>query len=208
VSRLEFLLANTVPAPVPLVPRIVLRQTEDDPFDLWERTGGEVPYWAFPWAGGQALARYVLDRPETVAGRRVLDIASGSGLVAIAAALAGARSVTAVDIDPLAVLAVGVNAEANHAAVTAVLADVLDTDGGNADVVLAGDVCYDPDMTARVLPFTTRAALRGADVLLGDPGRDFFPRTGMELLTRYDVPDTGRVESLDITPTSVWRRLA
>lgn len=208
MSRLEFLLANTVAAPVPLVPTVVLRQTEDDPFDLWERIGGEVPYWAFPWAGGQALARYVLDRPETVAGRRVLDIASGSGLVAIAAALAGARSVTAVDIDPFAVLAVGVNAQANHAAVTAVLSDVLDTDGGNADVVLAGDVCYDPDMTARVLPFTTRAVLRGADVLLGDPGRDFFPRTGMQRLARYDVPGTGRVESREVTPTSVWRRLA
>ena len=208
MTRLEFLLANTTAAPVPLVPEITLRQYEDDPFDLWERTGGEVPFWAFPWAGGQALARYVLDRPETVAGRRVLDIASGSGVVAIAAALAGARSVTAVDIDPFAVLAVGVNAEANRAAVTAVLADVLDTDGGPADVVLAGDVCYDPDMTARVLPFTARAVRRGADVLLGDPGRDFFPRTGVERLAGYDVPGTGLVESRDVTPATVWRRLA
>lgn len=207
MTGLDFLLANTVAAPVPLVPEITLRQTEADPFDLWERTGGEVPFWAFPWAGGQALARWVLDHPESVAGRRVLDVASGSGLVAVAAALAGARSVTAVDVDPLAVLAVGVNAEANHATVAAVLADVLDGDGADARVVLAGDVCYDPDLTARVLPFTARAAARGADVLLGDPGRDYFPRTGFDRLARFDVPATGALEGRDVTPTSVWRRL-
>jgi len=104
---------------VPLVPEITLRQTDDDPFALWERAGVEVPFWAFAWAGGQALARYVLDHPDVVAGRRVLDLASGSGLVAVAAALAGASSVTATDIDPLAVLAIGVNAEANGVTVTA-----------------------------------------------------------------------------------------
>jgi predicted nicotinamide N-methyase len=207
VSTLDFLLANTRLSAVPLVPEIALRQTDGDPFDLWELTGGDVPYWAFPWAGGQALARYVLDHPAVVAGKRVLDIASGSGLVAIAAALAGARSVTAADIDPIAVLAIGVNADANQAGVTAVLADVLDTDGDGADVVLAGDVCYDSDMTARVLPFTDRATERGADVLLGDPGREFFPRTGVERLARYDVPATGRLESADVTASTVWRRV-
>lgn len=201
---LDFVLANTRPAPVPLVPEITLRQTEDDPFTLWERGGGDVPYWAFPWAGGQALARYVMDEPGVVAGRRVLDLATGSGLVAIAAALAGAAEVTAVDVDPLAVLAAGVNAELNGVRVTAVRADVLDADPGAAQVVLAGDVCYDADMTARVLPFLDRAA-RTATVLLGDPGREYFPRTGCRRLAEYEVPATGRLESRDRTRTTVWR---
>ncbi len=200
----DFVLANTRPAPVPLAQEITLRQTEDDPFTLWERTGGDVPYWAFAWAGGQALARYVLDHPAIVAGRRVLDIASGSGLVAIAAALAGASAVRAVDVDPLAVLAIGVNAQTNGVTIAAELADVLDSTGGDADVVLAGDVCYDVDMVARVLPFVARAT--ATDVLLGDPGREYFPRTGFERLADYDVPDTGRLESRDSTRTTVWRR--
>lgn len=202
--RLGFVLANTRPAPVPLVPEITLRQTGDDPFTLWERSGGDVPYWAFPWAGGQALARYVMDEPGVVAGRRVLDLATGSGLVAIAAALAGAAEVTAVDVDPLAVLAAGVNAELNGVRVTAVRADILDADPGAAQVVLAGDVCYDADMTARVLPFLDRAA-RTATVLLGDPGREYFPRTGCRRLAEYEVPATGRLESRDRTRTTVWR---
>jgi predicted nicotinamide N-methyase len=204
VPGLDFVLANTRPAPVPLVPEITLRQTDDDPFTLWERGGGDVPYWAFPWAGGQALARYVLDTPAVVAGRRVLDLATGSGLVAIAAALAGAAEVRAVDVDPLAVLAVGVNAELNGVPVTVELADVLAGDAGTAEVVLAGDVCYDVDMTARVLPFLDRAA-RTATVLLGDPGREHFPRTGCRRLAGYEVPGTGQVESRDRTPTTVWR---
>jgi predicted nicotinamide N-methyase len=200
----DFVLANTRAAPVPLTPEITLRQTDDDPFTLWERTGGDVPYWAFAWVGGQAVARYVLDHPAIVAGRRVLDLASGSGLVAIAAALAGASAVRAVDVDPLAVLAIGVNAQVNGVDVTAELADVLDSAGGDADVVLAGDVCYDRDMAARVLPFVARAT--AADVLVGDPGREYFPRTGFERLADYDVPDTGRLESRDSTRTTVWRR--
>jgi predicted nicotinamide N-methyase len=206
VTGLDFVLANTRAVAVPLVPEITLRQTDDDPFALWERAGVEVPFWAFAWAGGQALARYVLDHPDVVAGRRVLDLASGSGLVAVAAALAGASAVTATDVDPLAVLAIGVNAEANGVTVTALLADVLDSAGGEADVVLAGDVCYDVDMVRLVLPFLERAAARGALVLVGDPGREYFPRTGFERLAGYQVPATGRLESRDVTPTTVWRR--
>lgn len=200
---LDLVLANTRPRPVPLVPEITLRQTDDDPFALWERLGGDVPYWAFAWVGGQALARYVLDNPSVVAGRRVLDFASGSGLVAIAAAAAGAADVTAVDVDPLAALAIGVNARANAVAVTTVVADLLDTDGGGADVILAGDVCYDRDMAARVLPFLARAR---ADVLIGDPGRGYLPRTGFTELARYKVPVTRTLEGRDTTPTTVWRR--
>lgn len=203
VPGLDFVLANTRPRPVPLVPEIVLRQTDADPFALWERTGGDVPYWAFAWVGGQALARYVLDNPACVAGRRVLDFASGSGLVAIAAALAGAAAVTAVDIDPLAALAIGVNASANGAGVTVLREDILDSGAGDAEVVLAGDVCYDVDMAARVVPFLARVR---ADVLLGDPGRGHLPKTGFTRLATYTVPVTRVLEGRETTPTAVWRR--
>lgn len=203
VPGLDFVLANTRPRPVPLVPEIVLRQTDADPFALWERTGGDVPYWAFAWVGGQALARYVLDNPACVAGRRVLDFASGSGLVAIAAALAGAAAVTAVDVDPLAALAIGVNASANGAGVTVLREDILDSGAGDAEVVLAGDVCYDVDMAARVVPFLARVR---ADVLLGDPGRGHLPKTGFTRLATYTVPVTRVLEGRDTTRTAVWRR--
>jgi predicted nicotinamide N-methyase len=216
VDAVEFVLANTRPDAAPLVPEVALRLA-DEPFALWERTGtalpsAALPYWAFAWAGGQALARHVLDHPDLVAGRRVLDLASGSGLVAIAAALAGAVDVTAVDVDPLAVAAIGVNAAACGVTVTACCADVLDVAeppafAVSAEVVLAGDVCYDRDMAERVVPFVSRAADRGALVLLGDPGRAHFPTTGFEALSRHDVPVTGVLEAEDTTPTTVWRRL-
>jgi predicted nicotinamide N-methyase len=188
-----------------MVPEITLRLA-DEPFELWERTGEDVPYWAFAWVGGQALARHVLDNPELVAGRHVLDVASGSGLVAVAAALAGAASVTAVDVDPLAVLAIGVNADANGVRLTARCADLLATDV-SADVVLAGDVCYDPDMAARVLPFLARTAAAGTVVLVGDPGRGYLPDTGFARLATYRVPLTRVLEGRETTPTTVWRRL-
>jgi predicted nicotinamide N-methyase len=205
LSASDVVLANTRPQPVPLVPEITLRCADDDPFAVWERTGADVPYWAFPWAGGQALARYLLDHPAAVAGRRVLDLASGSGLVAIAAALAGAAGVTAVDIDPLAIAAVGLNATANGVTVTARLADLLDSPAPAVDVLLAGDVCYDVDLTARILPFVRRAAAAGATVLLGDPGRDYFPSTGFHRVAGYAVPGTARLESRAVTPATVWR---
>jgi predicted nicotinamide N-methyase len=163
-----------------------------------------MPYWAFAWPGGQALARHVLDHPELVAGRRVLDLASGSGLVAIAAALAGA-TVTATDVDPLAVRAIELNAAANGTQVTARDVDILDTDGSDADVILAGDVCYDRAMTARVLPFLAHAAARGIRVLVGDPGRPHFPTTGFHALATYSVPATGALEADDTTRTTVWQ---
>jgi predicted nicotinamide N-methyase len=202
---LDFVLANTRPRPVPLVPEITLRLA-DEPFELWERTGEDVPYWAFAWVGGQALARHVLDHPALVAGRQVLDLASGSGLVAIAAALAGAASVTAVDVDPLAVLAIGVNAQANGVPMTVRCADLLTTEV-SSDVVLAGDVCYDPDMAGRVLPFLATTATAGPTVLVGDPGRGYLPNTGFERLATYQVPLTSVLEGRETTPTTVWRRL-
>ena len=199
----DFVLANTEPGHAPLVPEITLRLA-DEPFALWERAS-TLPYWAFAWPGGQALARYVLDHRDLVAGRRVLDLASGSGLVAIAAALAGASAVTATDVDPLAVRAIEVNAQANGTHVSARGIDVLDTDGDDAEVILAGDVCYDRAMADRVLPFLARAAARGIQVLVGDPGRAHFPKTGFHALATYSVPVTGVLEAHDTTPTTVWQ---
>jgi len=199
----DFVIANTEPGHAPLVPEITLRLA-DEPFALWERAN-TLPYWAFAWAGGQALARYVLDHRAVVAGRQVLDLASGCGLVAIAAALAGATAVTATDVDPLAVRAIEVNAQANGTQVTAARTDVLDTDGGDAELILAGDVCYDRAMADRVLPFLARAAARGIQVLVGDPGRAHFPTTGFHALATYSVPVTGVLEAHDTTPTTVWQ---
>lgn len=200
----RFVLATTRPGTPPFVPEVVLRLAEE-PFALWERGGGEPPYWAFAWAGGQALARHVLDRPGLVAGRSVLDVATGGGIVAVAAALAGARTVAAVDVDDRAVAAVALNAAANGVDVAARCEDVLDGDGGAAEVVLAGDVCYDRAMAGRVTAFAARARARGAVVLLGDPGRAHFPTSGFRVVGRYVVPSTGVLEARDATPTTVWQ---
>ncbi|PZF93326.1 class I SAM-dependent methyltransferase [Micromonospora endophytica] len=197
-------------APVAFVPEVRLHQA-DEPIGLWELTEGEFrsdqppPFWAFAWAGGQGLARYVTDHPQLVAGRRVLDLAAGSGLVAIAAARAGAAAVRAVEIDKLAVAAVALNAEANGVRVDAELADVLDDDAGGAEVVLAGDVFYSEVMTNRVLRFLLRAARGGAQVLVGDPGRAFLPRERFDELASYDVPVSEALESVRVKRTTVWQ---
>jgi predicted nicotinamide N-methyase len=202
-------------APVPFVPEIQLHQA-DEPIGLWELTEGEFrseqppPFWAFAWAGGQALARHVLDDPATVAGRRVLDLASGSGLVAIAAARAGAAAVRAVDIDPLAVAAIGVNAAANGVSVTAERADLLDVDAvpdgaGDAEVILVGDAFYSRAMADRMLRFLLRAARGGARVLIGDPGRAYLPRDRFDPLIRYEVPVPVALESVASKATTVWQ---
>jgi predicted nicotinamide N-methyase len=196
-------------APVAFVPEVRLHQA-DEPIGLWELTEGEFrsqqppPFWAFAWAGGQGLARYLLDHPETVAGRRVFDLASGSGLVAIAAALAGAAEVRAVEIDARAVAAIELNAQANGVAVTAVLDDVLDGDARGAEVVLAGDVFYSQAMADRMLRFLRRAAREGARVLVGDPDRAFLPRTVFRRLANYTVPVPEALESVRVKSTTVW----
>jgi predicted nicotinamide N-methyase len=205
-----FVRSHTRLAAVPFVPEVRLHLA-DDAIELWERTeeetGGQQPppFWAFAWAGGQALARYVLDNPDLVAGRTVFDLASGSGLVAIAAARAGAAAVTANEIDPLAIAAVHANAAANDTAVTATLGDLLAGDAGGADVVLAGDVFYSKPMTDRVLPFLERAAARGATVLVGDPGRAYLPRDRFEAVAGYEVPVTRALENAESKTTTVWR---
>lgn len=180
--------------------------------ELWEgveveagRTGLEPPFWAFAWPGGQVLARYVLDHPEVVAGRSVLDMASGSGMVAIAAARAGAGSVRAVDVDHLAVAAVEANAAANGESVSVALEDVLDGDGGEAEVVLAGDVFYHQHMGERMMACFERAAARGALVLVGDPGRTHLPVDRLERVTAYDVPVLADLEDAELKRSTVWR---
>jgi predicted nicotinamide N-methyase len=207
----DFVRANTRLAPVPFLPELVLHQA-DEPIELWERTeeaGGEQPppFWAFAWAGGQALARHLLDDPGLVSGRAVLDLATGSGLVAVAAARAGARPVTANDIDPLSLAAAEANAEANRVQVRTVEGDLLSTGYAEADVILAGDVFYSREMTGRVLPFLRKAAGRGALVLVGDPGRAYLPTDGMIRRATYDVPVIEALESVPVRRTSVWQVL-
>ena len=175
---------------LPLVPEVQLYLAEDA-IVWWARMEAHVgtklpaPFWASAWLGGQALARYVLDHPDVVAGRRVLDVASGSGLVAIAASLAGAAEVLANDIDPYAVTAIAMNAAANNVTISSFCGDLLDGDGGDAEVVLAGDVFYDTPMAAAVAGFLRRAVARGATVLVGDPGRDDLPGDAMEIVATY-----------------------
>ena len=206
----DFVAAHTRPATPPMLPELRLWLAEDA-IALWERTeeatgrvGLPPPFWAFAWAGGQALARFVLDHPDEVRGRRVLDVAAGSGVVAIAACRAGAADVTATEVDPFAAAAVARNAATNGVRVRTVLADVLDGDADGAEVVLAGDVCYNRTMARRVLGFLRRAADAGARVLIGDPGRAYLPRAGLRALARYDVPVPRTVEDSDVKPTTVW----
>ncbi|MBN1171862.1 MAG: methyltransferase [Micromonosporaceae bacterium] len=197
-------------APVPLVPEVRLHLA-DDAVVLRARlealAGRDLPepLWADAWIGGRAIARYVLDHPEVVAGRTVLDVASGSGLVAIAAAIAGARSVTANDIDPYALAATGLNAQVNGVHIETVPGDVLAGDGGGAEVVLAGDVFYRPDLAARMRQFLQRVVARGADVLVGDPGRDYLPRHWLEVVTAYQVSTPGAPQDAQLTEVRVLR---
>ena len=202
-----FVRAHTQVRRPSLVPEVRLH-VADDVVALWEAmedaggAGEAPPFWAAAWPGGQALARAVLDDPATVARRRVLDLGSGSGLVALAAVLAGARHVLASDVDPFSRTAVGVNAGLNGLSGISVTGDVLDREPPPVDVVLAGDVCYDREMTERVLPFLDRARARGCEVLVGDPGRPYLPHERLEPVAAYDVPET---EGPGMRRTTVWR---
>jgi predicted nicotinamide N-methyase len=198
---------------VPLVPEIRLYQASE-PMSVWQhteqatgRTGLDPPFWAFAWPGGQALARHLLDCPEAVVGQHVIDVASGSGLVAIAAARAGAATVTAYDIDPLAAAAITVNAAANAVTVLAVCADVLSDDGLPApgtDLVLVADAFYERELAAQVLRFAERSQARGAAVLAGDFGRAYLPRARLRPLASYDVPGLAALEDADVKHTTIW----
>jgi predicted nicotinamide N-methyase len=206
----DFVRAHTRLAPVPFVPELLLYQA-DEPIALWEKTEASgveqpPPFWAFAWAGGQALARHLLDDPDLVAGRAVLDLATGSGLVAVAAARAGASPVTANDIDPLSLAAAAANASANRVGLRFVEGDLLDTDD-RYGVVLAGDVFYSREMAGRVLPFLRRSAGHGSLVLVGDPGRAYLPTGGMTRRATYDIPVLESLESVPVRRTSVWQVL-
>jgi predicted nicotinamide N-methyase len=209
-DRSEFILANTELMSPPHVPEVRLRLA-DEAHTLWLRTADELeelgvppPYWAFAWAGGQGLARYVLDHPEIVAGRSVLDFATGSGLVAIAAAMAGAGRVRAADIDPFCGAAVALNTRANGVSVEFSAEDLVGRDEG-WDVVLAGDVFYDAGFADRLRPWFGALAARGATVLTGDPGRAYLPKSGLERLATYEVPVTRVLEDSEVKRTTVWR---
>jgi predicted nicotinamide N-methyase len=209
VPAREFVLAHarlaTVPEAAPI--RLYLSDGDaDDAYGLWARTGQDpLPFWAFAWAGGLGLVRYLREHPETVAGRRVLDVACGSGLVAIAAARAGAAHVTANDVDRFALAATALNATANGVTLDIAGGDLLDGDGGDAEVVLAGDVFYDRAFGGRILPFLERSAARGALVLVGDPDRRYVPRDRLREVVTYDVPVTRVIEDGDVKRTTIWR---
>jgi predicted nicotinamide N-methyase len=212
LDRAAFIRNNTRLLPVPHAPEISLH-VADEATVLWQKTEDELgeiglppPFWAFAWAGGQALARYILDNPGLVAGQRVLDFASGSGLVAIAAAKAGAAHVAASEIDAFAAEAIGINAAVNNVAdrISVLLADIIGTDGG-WDTVLAGDICYQRDIAERVTIWLKALSRRGAQVLIGDPARSYLPRDALEEIATYQVPTTRMLEDAEIKKSSVWR---
>ncbi|WP_416896710.1 MAG: class I SAM-dependent methyltransferase [Minwuia sp.] len=213
LDRAAFIRENTQLLPSPLVPEIGLHLATEA-VALWQMTeealaeaGLPPPYWAFAWAGGQALARYVLDNPETVAGKRVIDFAAGSGLVAIAAARAGASSVTANDIDPFSHHAMRMNAEANSIAMDIVEDDIVGDPLTAYDVILAADICYEQPLSGQVEAWFRTLAASGRPVLMGDPGRNFRPSERMEKLAHYAVPTTRELEDNDVRSTDVWRIL-
>jgi predicted nicotinamide N-methyase len=209
----EFVRRNTeivAPAPVPEI-RLHLA-TEVTP--IWQATEETLarsplppPFWAFAWAGGQALARYLLDNPATVAEREVLDFGSGSGLVAIAAAKAGATWVTAAEIDDFAAAAIAANAELNGVEITVTTVDLLDSGEQAWPVVTAGDICYEQPMATRAMAWLRRLASCGSLVLLGDPGRAYLPASGLLELARYPVPTSRELEDREMRDGVVWRVL-
>ncbi|MBX9468447.1 MAG: methyltransferase [Rhizobium sp.] len=208
----RFIRQNTSVLSPPHVPEIRLHLASEV-HDLWLKTEEDLeaiglppPFWAFAWAGGQGLARYVLDHPEIVRGKRVLDFASGSGLVAIAAALAGAEEVLAADIDPWAKTAVRLNAALNTVSVSFTGEDLIGR-SVDVDVILAGDVFYDSDFARALVAWFGVMAKNGCLVLVGDPGRSYRPTEHLKALATYEVPVTRVLEDNDVKKTTVWRFL-
>lgn len=213
----QFIKANMRLVPVPSLPeirlytahpgsrlrRLVGPHDEDDADE--DMPEPQPPYWAYAWAGGAVLARHILDHPTTVAGRRVLDLGAGSGLVGIAAARAGAREVIAAEIDRNGVAALGLNAAANGVAIRAIADDITRGSPPVVDVVLAGDVFYGQDVAQRMVPFLDRCLAAGIEVLVGDPGRVYLPRSRLRLLAEYKVPDFGEAKDAVPKPSGVFR---
>jgi predicted nicotinamide N-methyase len=218
----EFIRVHTRVAAAPLVPEVELYLSRDEPTGLWEHTERDLgqadlppPFWAYPWAGGIALARYLLDHREQVAGRVVLDLAAGSGLVAIAAARSGAARVLANDIDPMAVAAIGLNSAANGVCVSVIAGDLVGAGPGptvlpgdsrdlGADLVVVGDAFYERRMAHRILAYLRSARAGGARVLVGDPGRSYLPSADLRAVAHYAVPVWAGLEDVDVKPTTVW----
>ena len=208
----SFVRANTRLLTPPLVPEIRLHLAEES-LPIWKRSEEELgamnvdpPYWAFAWAGGQALARHLLDNPVLVSGRAVLDLGAGSGLAGLAAKKAGARSALAADIDPVALVAARLNAEANQCRIETTGEDLLAAPGGpQANVILVGDLFYERELAKKVLAFIATAAARGALVFVGDPQRSYFPRARFRQIAEYRVPVTRELEDAEIKRTSVWQ---
>ena len=206
-----FVRDNTAVLAAPLVPEIRLHLA-GEVVPLWQATEAELaerglppPFWAFAWAGGQALARYLLDHPETVAGKRVLDFAAGSGLAGIAAAKAGAARVEAAEIDPFAAAAIGLNADLNEATVEVIAENLVERPNPGWEVVLAGDVCYERPMAEKVTAWLGALAAAGPEVLLGDPGRSYLPKAGLERVIAYAVQTSRELEDTDVRNAVVWR---
>jgi predicted nicotinamide N-methyase len=209
-DRRGFIIANTRLQTPPHVPEIAL-QLADEITPLWRMTEEELgeiglppPFWAFAWAGGQALARYLIDHPSEVAGERVLDFAAGSGLVGIAAMKAGAASALCADIDGFCAAAVAVNSAANGVVLDFTDADLLDAPPPAVAVIAAGDIFYEKPLAERVLAWLHQAQRQGARVLIGDPGRSYFPRSGLEKLAEYQVETTRELEDMAVKKTAVW----
>jgi len=210
-GRRDFIVANTRLQAPPHTPELTLHLA-DEITPIWKlteealaRIGLPPPFWAFAWAGGQALARYVLDNPAVVAGKRVIDFASGSGLVGIAAMKAGARDVLAADIDVYCEAALALNAKANAVSLAYSACDLLEAPPPAwAEVILAGDICYEKPMTERVMAWLGAARRQGATVLVGDPGRSYFPKSGLTQLAEYQVETTRELEDFAVKKTGVW----
>lgn len=207
----RFIRDNTRLLAPPLVPEILLHLAEES-VPIWQKSEEELgemnvppPYWAFAWAGGQALARYILDHKETCRGKSVLDLGSGSGMTAIAARKVGARTVIAADIDRLALQSVLLNSKANGVSVEIVSEDLLAAPPGHFDVILVGDLFYERTLADRVLAFIDMARAAGSAVLIGDPQRSYFPRGRFTAVAEYSVPVTRDLEDSEIKKTAVWR---
>ena len=210
-AEAAFIRANTAISSPPLVPELRLHlASEITP--LWQATEATLardqlppPYWAFAWAGGQALARHVLDHPELVRGQRVLDFGAGSGLLALAAAKAGAAAVTAAEIDPFAAVAIALNAALNAVELRIETADVIGGSAKSWQVVLVGDMCYERPLAERLTAWLRRLAADGTLVLVGDPGRNYLPKEGLTALARYTVPTPLDLEDRVTRDGVVWR---
>jgi len=211
IDHAAFVRANTSILSPPLVPEIKLHLAHEA-LPIWQKTEDELgeiglppPFWAFAWAGGQALSRYVLDTPTTVLGKRVVELASGSGMVGIAAMMAGAKSVLSADIDLFSIAAIEVNAKQNSVSLSITSGDLLTQPVPEVDLILVGDLFYEKGVAMRCLAWLEQAQAKGIDVLIGDPGRSYLPKDRLLKVAEYSVPVSRDLEDAEIKSTAVWR---